>query len=91
MKTLISKTTVEAQALVNNPSDAIAFHAKEIAIADALFQARIAEQEAIADALCMAKIMNEAKEDAIADALSQAELAYMIEMDTVAYVLRSYK
>jgi hypothetical protein len=91
MKTLISKTTVEAQALVNNPSDAIAFHAKEVAIADALFQARIAEQEAIADALCMAKIIAEVNEDAVTNALSRAELAYKIEKDAVADALRSYK
>lgn len=91
MKTLISKTTVEAQALVNNPSDAIALHAKEVAIADALFQARLAEKEAIADALCLAKIFDEAKEEAITDAISQAKLAYKIEMDAVADALRSYK
>lgn len=91
MKTLISKTTVEALALVNNLSDAIARQAQKEAIADALFQTRIANEEAIADALSMAKIMAEAKEDTIADVLSQAELAYKVEMDAVAYALHSYK
>lgn len=96
MKNQISKRTLGAQPKVNNPSDAmfiadIAHQATKEAIADALFQARVAEHEAIADALCMAKIMAEAKEDTIADVLSQAELAYKVEMDAVAYALHSYK
>lgn len=96
MKNQISKRTLGAQPKVNNPSDAmfiadIAHQATKEAIADALFQARVAEHEAIADALCMAKIFDEAKEEAITDALSQAELAHKIEMDAVADALRSYK
>lgn len=91
MKTLISKTTVEALAFVNNPSDAIASHAKEVAIADALFQARLAEKEAIAYVLCMAKIIAEVNDDAVTNVLLQAELAHKIEMDAVADALRSYK
>ncbi len=91
MKNQISMRTSGAQAIVNNLSHAIAFHAKEIAIVDDIFQARIAEKEAIADTLCLAKILDETKEEAITDAISQAELAYKIEMDAVADALHSYK